>query len=241
MDQLRDRIRLKHYSIRTEQTYVDWVRRFIFFHGKRHPAEMGKPELEAFLTHLAVAGNVSASTQNQAKSALLFLYRHVLELDLPWLENVEQAKAPKRLPVVMTASEVRNVLDRMRGTYGLMGRLLYGTGMRLMECVRLRVKDVDFERREIIVHEGKGFKDRLTVLPQILIEPLKLQLEKVRALHQEDLAAGTSDVYLPYALERKYPKAGRDWAWPAPAHPCARGIRTSLCSTIRVSVGKVVG
>ncbi len=213
LDQLRDRIRLKHYSIRTEQTYVDWVRRFIFFHGKRHPAEMGKLELEAFLTNLAVAGNVSASTQNQAKSALLFLYRHVLELDLPWLENVEQAKAPKRLPIVMTASEVRNVLDRMRGTYGLMGRLLYGTGMRLMECVRLRVKDVDFERREIIVREGKGFKDRVTVLPQILIEPLKLQLEKVRALHQEDLAAGTSDVYLPYALARKYPKAGRDWAW----------------------------
>ena len=213
LDQLRDRIRLKHYSIRTEQTYVDWVRRFIFFHGKRHPAEMGKPELEAFLTNLAVAGNVSASTQNQAKSALLFLYRHVLELDLPWLENVEQAKAPKRLPVVMTASEVRNVLDRMRGTYGLMGRLLYGTGMRLMECVRLRVKDVDFERCEIIVREGKGFKDRVTVLPQILIEPLKLQLEKVRALHQEDLTAGTSDVYLPYALARKYPKAGRDWAW----------------------------
>jgi len=213
LDQLRDRIRLKHYSIRTEQTYVDWVRRFILFHGKRHPAQMGKLELEAFLTDLAVAGNVSASTQNQAKSALLFLYRHVLNLDLPWLENVEQAKAPKRLPVVMTTSEVRAVLDRMRGTYGLMGRLLYGTGMRLMECVRLRVKDVDFERREIIVREGKGFKDRVTMLPQALVEPLKLHLQKVRALHQEDLAAGTSDVYLPYALARKYPNAGKEWVW----------------------------
>ncbi len=213
LDQLRDRIRLKHYSIRTEQTYVDWVRRFILFHSKRHPAQMGKLELEAFLTDLAVAGNVSASTQNQAKSALLFLYRHVLDMDLPWLENVEQAKAPKRLPVVMTASEVRAVLDRMRGTYGLMGRLLYGTGMRLMECVRLRVKDVDFERCEIIVREGKGFKDRVTMLPQALVESLKLHLEKIRALHQEDLAAGNSDVYLPYALARKYPNAGQDWGW----------------------------
>ncbi len=213
LDQLRARIRLKHYSIRTEQTYVDWVRRFIFFHGKRHPAQMGKIELEAFLTDLAVTGNVSASTQSQAKSALLFLYRHVLDLNLPWLDNVEQAKAPKRLPVVMTVAEVRMVLDHMRGTYGLMGRLLYGTGMRLMECVRLRVKDVDFERYEIIVREGKGFKDRVTMLPQVLVQPLKLHLQNIQAMHIADLAAGNSDVYLPYALARKYPNAGREWGW----------------------------
>lgn len=213
LDQLRDRIRLKHYSIRTEEVYVDWVKRFIWFHDKRHPNQMGKLELEAFLTHLAVKGKVSASTQNQAKSALLFLYREVLGVDLPWLENVEQAKAPKRLPVVLTSEETKAVLAKMSGTHNLMGRLLYGGGMRLMECVRLRVKDVEFARCEIIIREGKGFKDRVTMLPASLVEPLQAHLERVRALHRQDLEAGHGEVYLPYALSRKYPNAGREWGW----------------------------
>lgn len=213
LDQLRDKIRLKHYSIRTEEAYADWVRRFVLFHGKRHPKDMGRVEVEAFLTHLAVAGKVAASTQNQAKSSLLFLYKEVLEQELPWLDNVEQAKAPKRLPVVLTVNEVRAVLDRTAGTPGLMLRLIYGTGMRVMECARLRVKDVDFARREILIREGKGFKDRVTMLPATLGRPLQQHLARVRELHARDLAAGYGDVYLPYALARKYPKAAREWGW----------------------------
>ena len=172
LDVVRDRIRVKHYSIRTETQYVQWIRRFVLFHGKKHPRDMGAPEVEAFLTHLAVEGNVAAATQNQALSALLFLYREVLGIDLPWLDNVTRAKRPQRLPVVMTRDEVHAVLDRMEGGYGLMARLLYGTGMRLMECVRLRVKDVDFGRGEILVRDGKGAKDRVTMLPQSLVTDL---------------------------------------------------------------------
>ena len=213
LDQLRDRIRLKHYSMRTETAYLDWVKRFIVFHGKRHPVEMGKAEVERFLSHLAVEGKVAASTQNQAKSAILFLYREVLGQELPWLENVEQARTPKRLPVVLTRAEVAAVLDRMPVYYRLMAQLLYGCGMRLMKCVRLRVKDVEFTRREIIVREGKGFKDRVTMLPESIAKPLTAHLEAVRLLHRDDLAEGYGDVYLPYALERKYPSAGRDWGW----------------------------
>jgi integron integrase len=213
LDLLRERIRLRHYSIRTEDTYVDWVRRFILFHDRRHPAEMGKLELEAFLTHLAVERNVAASTQNQAKSALLFLYREVLELELPWLDDVEKAKKPKRLPVVLTEAEVEAVLGELEGVWRLLGRLLYGSGLRLMEGVRLRVKDVEFSRREIVVREGKGFKDRVTMLPDSLVEPLQTHLKKVRKLHEQDLAAGFGEVYLPYALARKYPSASREWAW----------------------------
>jgi integron integrase len=213
LDLLRERIRLRHYSIRTEDTYVDWVRRFILFHDRRHPAEMGKLELEAFLTHLAVERNVAASTQNQAKSALLFLYREVLELELPWLDDVEKAKKPKRLPVVLTEAEVQAVLGELEGVWRLLGRLLYGSGLRLMEGVRLRVKDVEFSRREIVVREGKGFKDRVTMLPDSLVEPLQTHLKKVRKLHEQDLAAGFGEVYLPYALARKYPSASREWAW----------------------------
>ena len=213
LDQLRDRIRLKHYSIRTEQAYIDWVKRFVLFHCKRHPAQMGKEKVGRFLSHLAEEGKVAAPTQNQAKSAILFLYREVLNQELPWLENVEQAKTPKRLPVVLTRAEVAAVLGRMPAYYRLMAQLLYGSGMRLMECVRLRVKDVDFTRREIVVREGKGFKDRVTMLPEALSEPLKAHLENVRALHGEDLAAGYGEVYLPYALARKYPNAGREWGW----------------------------
>ncbi|MBN8449329.1 MAG: integron integrase [Candidatus Accumulibacter sp.] len=213
LDQLSDRIRFKHYSIRTEQAYCGWVRRFILFHNKRHPREMGAHEVEAFLTHLAVAGRVSASTQNQAKSALLFLYKEVLETELPWLDDVESAKASKRLPVVLTPDEVQRLLVLIEGTAGLILRLLYGTGMRIMECLRLRVKDVDFARGEILVREGKGFKDRVTMLPNTLAAPLKSHLARVTALHDEDLAAGCGEVYLPWALARKYPHAACEWAW----------------------------
>jgi integron integrase len=213
LDQVRDRIRLKHYSIRTEQAYVDWIRRFVVHHGKRHPRDMGAAEVERFLTHLAVEGRVSASTQNQAKSALLFLYKEVLRMELPWLDKVERAKAGQRLPVVLTVGEVQRLLDRTDGTAGLIARLLYGTGMRLMEVARLRVKDVDFERREILVREGKGNKDRVTMLPGSLVESLAAHLVRVKELHAKDLAAGLGEVYLPFALSRKYPNAGRQWGW----------------------------
>jgi integron integrase len=213
LDQVRGKIRLKHYSLRTEQAYVDWIRRFILHSGKRHPRDMGAAEVEAFLTHLAVVGKVAASTQSQAKSALLFLYREVLEADLPWLNNIEQAKTPKRLPVVLTCGEVRAILARLRGDYWLVGSLLYGTGMRIMECLRLRVKDVDFERGEILIRDGKGFKDRVTMLPVALSDALREHLLRVRATHGRDMASGVGPVYLPYALDRKYPAAGRDWGW----------------------------
>ena len=213
LDQVRDKLRVKHYSIRTEQAYLGWIKRYIFFHGKRHPKDMGADEIEAFLTYLAVEGKVAASTQNLAKSALLFLYREVLEIQLPWLDNITQAKAPRRLPVVLTVSEVQNVLSHLSGTHLLIASLLYGGGMRLMEAVRLRVKDVDFVRREILVREGKGFKDRVTMLPEAVIAVLKTHLAKVKALHEEDLAQGYGEVYLPFALDKKYRNAGREWAW----------------------------
>jgi len=213
LDQVRDKLRVKHYSIRTEHAYVDWIKRYIIFHGKRHPKNMGARDIEAFLTHLAVAGKVAASTQNLAKSSILFLYREVLEIQLPWLDNVTQAKAPKRLPVVLTVNEVQAVLSRLSGTHALIASLLYGGGMRLMEAVRLRVKDVDFARHEILVREGKGNKDRVTMLPEAVAAPLKAHLVKVKALHKEDLAQGYGEVYLPFALDKKYPKAGREWAW----------------------------
>jgi integron integrase len=210
---MRDHLRTRHYSIRTEQVYVDWARRFILFHGKRHPQAMGVVEVEAFLTHLAVERNVSASTQNQAKAALLYLYKEVLQIQLPWLDEVVQAKTPKRLPVVLTPTEVRDLLMHMSGTTGLLAQLLYGTGMRLLEALRLRVKDVEFARREIVVREGKGNKDRVTVLPENLIAPLQAQMQKARALHEKDLEAGFGRVHLPHALAVKYPRADRSWAW----------------------------
>ena len=213
LDQVRDRLRVKHYSIRTEQVYVDWIKRFIWFHDKRHPKDMGAHEVEAFLTHLAVKGKVSASTQNQAKSALLFLYREVLEQQLPWLDKVTQAKAPTRLPVVLTVAEVQAVLKGLRGTHWLIASLLYGAGLRLMEAVRLRVKDMEFTQHEIIVREGKGAKDRVTMLPESAIEALRRHLTKVKALHEEDLASGFGEVYLPFALDKKYPNAAREWGW----------------------------
>jgi len=213
LDQVRDRIRVKHYSIRTETQYVQWVRRFILFHGKKHPRDMGAPEVEAFLTHLAVEGNVAAATQNQALSALLFLYREVLAIDLPWLNDVTRAKRPQRMPVVLTREETRAVLDRMTGVYGLMARLLYGTGMRLMECVRLRVKDVDFARREILIRDGKGAKDRVTMLPDSVVGALQDHLQQRRALFDDDRRMGKAEVYMPDALARKYPNAATEWGW----------------------------
>ena len=213
LDKMRDKIRVKHYSIRTEQTYLDWVRRYIRFHGLRHPRELGAEAVEAFLTHLAVKRNVAASTQNQAKSALLFLYKEVLGAELPWLDGVESAKQSKRLPVVLSQSEATQLLAHMSGTAGLIARLLYGSGLRLMEGVRLRVKDLDLDRCEILVRDGKGAKDRVTVLPQRLMEPLAAQLAVTDALHKRDLSEGFGAVYLPHALERKYPNAPREWAW----------------------------
>jgi len=213
LDQVRGKIRLKHYSLRTEQTYVEWIKRFILFHSKHHPKDMGAGEVEAFLTHLAVAGKVAASTQNQAKSALLFLYKEVLGIDLPWLNNVERAKAPKRLSVVLTRDEVQAILSRLDGTHWLIASLLYGSGLRIMEGVRLRVKDVELSRREILVRDGKGFKDRVTMLPESLVNPLKAHLQRVKVLHDQDLAGCHGAVSLPYALEKKYPNAAREWAW----------------------------
>jgi integron integrase len=213
LDRVRERLRIKHYSIRTEEQYVGWIRRFVRFHGKRHPRDMGAEEVEAFLTHLAVAGNVSASTQNQAKAALLFLYTQVLGVEVGWLKRVTSAKAGRRLPVVLTEEEVRALLAGLSGVHWLLASLLYGAGLRLMEAVRLRVKDVDFARREIVVRDGKGGKDRVTVLPARLIEPLRQQLAKARELHELDRLAGYGEVYLPFALDRKYPRAAREWAW----------------------------
>jgi integron integrase len=213
LDQVREALRVRHMSLRTEEAYVDWVRRFILHHGKRHPKTMGPEEVAAFLTHLAVARKVSASTQNQAKAALLFLYREVLEVDLPWLGELVQAKRAARLPVVLTPGEVRALLDQMNGQTALVARLLYGTGMRLLEGLRLRVKDVEFERLEIIVREGKGNKDRVTMLPESLAAPLKAHLAKVKALHGKDLEEGFGEVFLPDALAEKYRSAARAWGW----------------------------
>ncbi len=213
LDRLREAIRVRHYSIRTEDTYVDWARRFILFHDKRHPRDLGASEVATFLTHLAVQRNVAASTQNQAKSALLFLYRVVLEVQLPWLDEIVAAKSPRRLPVVLTPAQVRALLHELNGTMGLVVAMLYGTGMRLLEGLRLRIKDVDFERREIVIRDGKGGKDRVTVLPENLILPLGEHISRRRALHNRDLADGLGEVWLPDALAVKFPRAARAWGW----------------------------
>ena len=213
LDRVRDRIRRKGYSIRTEKSYAHWIRRFILFHDKRHPQDMGAPEVEAFLTSLAVDRDVAAATQNLALSAILVLYREVLEMPLPWLDGIERAKKPARLPTVLTQAEAAALLARVEGTAGVMLRLLYGTGMRLMECVRLRVKDVDFAARQITVRDGKGGKDRVTMLPDALAEPLSAHLAVVKAQHAADLAQGLGAVWLPDALARKYPNAPKSWGW----------------------------
>jgi integron integrase len=229
LDQMVDALRLRHYAYRTEKTYINWIRRFILFHGKRHPREMGAAEVEAFLTHLAVEHQVAASTQNQALSALLFLYREVLQQPLEQVEVV-WARKPQRLPTVLSQAETRRLLGRLSGTYRLMGQLLYGSGLRLMECVRLRVKDIDFDQHHLIVRDGKGFKDRVTLLPASLIEPLQQHLESARVLHQQDLKLGYGEVFLPDALARKYPNAGREWGWcyVFPAHKLSTDPRSGV-------------
>jgi len=213
LDRVRDAIRTRHYSRRTEKTYVAWIRRYIFFHNKRHPAEMGAPEITRFLTSLAVDRKVAASTQNQALSALLFLYREVLEQEVPRLDDLVYAKRPHHLPVVLTSEELRAVLAEIHGVPRLMAVLLYGAGLRLLECAQLRVKDIDTARNQIVVRAGKGNKDRLTVLPAAVKADLLRHLESVRRQHQLDLEAGAGWVELPGALGKKYPNAGRDWPW----------------------------
>jgi integron integrase len=212
LDQVRDALRLKHYSIRTEQAYVGWIKRYIRFHALRHPSEMGAPEVETFLIHLAVKENVAASTQNQALSALLFLYREVLHQDLGPIDAL-RAKRPKRLPTVLTKEETLRLIGCLSGMHQLMAKLIYGSGLRLMECLRLRVKDLEFERRAIIVRDGKGAEDRVTVLPDSLIPLLQEHLQRVKAQHEQDLTQGYGSVYLPYALARKYPNADKEWGW----------------------------
>ena len=212
-DEVRRKLRLHHYSVRTERAYLGWMRRFILANGRRHPREMGGPEVERFLSLLAMRGKVAPSTQNQALAALLFLYREVLGLRLPWMEHVVRAKRPLRVPTVLSQDEARLLLASMDGRNGLLARLLYGTGLRLMEALRLRVKDVDFARNEIVVRNGKGGHDRRTVLPASLVPPLQLEVERVRALHSHDLANGHGAVWLPHALARKYPTAPNELGW----------------------------
>lgn len=213
LDVVRARIRTRHYSIRTERSYVDWIRRFVAFHGNAHPRELGAPAVEVFLTHLAVERRVSAATQNQALSALLFLYGEVLEIELPQLEGVTRAQRPERLPVVLTAAEVTAALAHLDGQYRLMANLLYGAGLRLMECLRLRVKDVDFDYRQILVRDGKGGRDRVTVLPASIETHLQGQVARALEIHRQDVAAGFGRVWLPYALDRKYPNAALEPGW----------------------------
>lgn len=213
LDQIRERIRYKHYSLRTERAYVDWARRFILFHGKRHPRELGAPEVEAFLMHLVAERNVAASTHQQALAALLFLYGEVLGIDLPWLQDIGRPKKPKRLPVVLSEDEVRRLFVHLEGEPRLMARLIYGAGLRLMECVRLRVKDVSLDRGELIVRSGKGAKDRVTMLPRSLHGDLREQFTRAKALYGQDRAAGRAGVELPHALSCKYPQAATAWSW----------------------------
>ena len=213
LDRVRSLMRMRHYSYQTEQTYLKWILRYIRFHNVKHPKEMGAAEVEAFLTHLAVTRNVAASTQNQALAALLFLYREVLGMDLPWLDKFTPAKKSSRVPVVLTKDEVKTIINQLKDTNWLIANLLYGAGLRLQEALRLRVKDLDFGFRQIVVRDGKGAKDRFTVLPNVLIEPLQKQLESARKIHEMDLRNGLGRVVMPFALARKYPNAEKEWTW----------------------------
>jgi len=213
LEEVRRVIRARHYSRRTEEAYVHWIRRFVLFHGRRHPREMGSSEVSAFLSSLANEGQVAAATQNQALAATLFLYKAVLGVELPWMGEIARAKRPRRLPVVLTRQEVHALLGKLDGAHALMARLMYGTGLRMMECLRLRVKDVDLARRELIVREGKGGKDRITMFPSSLVEAMSAHLDQVQAVHRADRAAGVAGVELPAALERKKPSAGTEWGW----------------------------
>lgn len=213
LDEVRHAIRLRHYSIRTEQAYLNWIKRFILFHNKKHPREMGSEEIQRFLNYLAVRKNVAASTQNQALCAIIFLYKQVLNIELPQFEEIVWAKKPKKLPVVFSKAEVKAVLNQLSGTYWIMANLLYGSGLRLVECLRLRVKDVDFTYNVITVHDAKGQKDRRTVLPAVVREPLEKHLRQIQGTYSTDRAQDMPGVHLPFALEKKYPNAGESWAW----------------------------
>ena len=213
LEKTREAIRVRHYSIRTERTYIEWTRRFILFHGKRHPKDMGEPEVAAFLTHLAVDRKVAASTQSQALNALVFVYRHVLDRPLGEISDAVRAKRPARLPVVLSQEEVRRILAELRGAHWLIACLQYGSGLRLMESIRLRVKDLEFDRRAVIVRHGKGGKDRVVTLADALVEPLQRHLAARLNLFEQDSAQGFGTVYLPHALARKYPNAERSWSW----------------------------
>ncbi len=213
LDQVRQSLRMRHRSARTEEAYLQWIRRYIRFHGHRHPRELGRDDITSFISSLAVERNVSSSTQTQALSALVFLYKHVLDVPFDWLDHIARARKPKRVPVVLTRREVAAVLDRLTGTYWLIASLLYGSGLRLLEACQLRIKDVDLERRELVIRDGKGRKDRRTVIAEHVIAPLRAQLQAVHELHQQDLLADAGHVALPSALARKYPNAERDWLW----------------------------
>lgn len=213
LDQVRVAIRTKHYSIRTEESYVSWIKRFILFHNKKHPKFLGEKDINEFLSHLAVNKKVAASTQNQALCGIVFLYKHVLKIDIGELGEMVWAKKPKRLPVVFTRAEAQAIIDQLTGIKWIMVNILYGSGLRLMECLRLRVQDVDFEQKQIIVRNGKGAKDRATLFPEIIKKPLTQHLKTVKMQHLKDLADGYGKVYLPFALEKKYPNASKEWSW----------------------------
>ncbi len=232
LQEVRDVIRTLHYSLRTEESYVAWIRQYILFHNKRHPAELGATEVSQFLTFLAVQRNVAASTQNQALAALLFLYKRVLKQQLPWMDDIERAKRSARLPVVLSRPEIRTLLAQLDQQNWLLASLLYGTGMRLNECLGLRVKDIDFSYKQITVRDAKGNRDRVTILPDSLVAPLRAQLAHARTIHDRDLIDGFGKVYLPFALAQKYKNADREWAWQY-AFPAATRSRDPLSATIR--------
>jgi integron integrase len=233
LDQVSDAIRTKHYSLRTEKTYIEWIRRYILFHQKRHPKDMGAEEIQSFITYLATQRAVSASTQNQALSALMFLYRHVLQKDIAFPSDVVRAEKSRTLPTVLTHQEAMTVIAKMSGTSQLMAKLLYGSGLRLMECLRLRVKDLDFGHHQILVRDGKGEDDRVTILPDSLIPLLQMHLKTVQSVHQKDLQQGFGDVFLPYALARKYPAAPKEWVWQYVFPASARSIDPVSKKTMR--------
>ena len=232
LDAVRSEIELRHYSFRTQKAYVEWIRRFVRFHGRRHPRELGGDEVRAFLSHLATELRVSPATQAQALSALLFLYKRVLNVDLPWIHNVIRANRPKRLPTVLDKSEAKRVIAHLRGDYWLIAGLLYGSGLRLMEALRLRVKDLDLYHHRIHVRDGKGSKDRVTIVSPALIEPLRHHLAKVRILHDHAMSSGYGGVELPYALARKYPRAFQQWGWQY-VFPAAQPSRDPRSGTFR--------
>jgi integron integrase len=213
MDEIRRAMRLHHYSFETEKSYTQWIRRYILFHGKRHPRELGARDIENYLSHLATTVKVSASTQNQALSALLFLYKKVLDQDLPWLNEIVRAKRPTRVPTVLSRREVARILDAMQGKYWLMASLLYGSGLRIIECLRLRIKDFDFDHLQLTIRDGKGHKDRRTMMPEKLIPHIRQQMNHVRSIYDEDIRKGRPSVSIPYAIDRKYKSAPRDWNW----------------------------